>query len=379
MAAEAKNPQQTLPVAVFGTISIVTVFYAFAALALVGMQPYTDIDSESGFSIAFKDSGWLWASQLVAIGELVTLPIVVLISFMAQPRLQYAMAVDGLLPPIFKRLDCHGNLRASMVITGVALTLVALLVPFTFMNDMISAGVLLSFNLTNASLVVVRRQDLTRPGRCIALVTAFNALSLLSALLFAHLDLASAWVVLPVSTVGGLVWLTHQLVCCPETEDEERSVQYRVPWVPFTPLAGIYLNYYLIAQLTIDGLLLIAAYVAVGAVFYFSYGIHHSVGNADHWAEVLRESSNMPLDEEERDSLERMLFGRSSRESVTSVDLDLSRSRPASLSPALKSRGGSCSAHSGGPGGGAHAHGSGGMYSAVTNPLMEDPVDEEDA
>lgn len=39
--------------------------------------------------------------QITAIGELVTLPLVVLVSFMAQPRLLYAMAKDGLLPHMF--------------------------------------------------------------------------------------------------------------------------------------------------------------------------------------------------------------------------------------------------------------------------------------
>lgn len=39
--------------------------------------------------------------QITAIGELITLPLVVLVSFMAQPRLLFAMAKDGLLPHIF--------------------------------------------------------------------------------------------------------------------------------------------------------------------------------------------------------------------------------------------------------------------------------------
>lgn len=40
-------------------------------------------------------------AQITAIGELVTLPLVVLVSFIAQPRLLFAMAKDGLLPPLF--------------------------------------------------------------------------------------------------------------------------------------------------------------------------------------------------------------------------------------------------------------------------------------
>jgi amino acid transporter len=38
LAAEAKDPHRTLPIAVFGTIGTVTVLYALSSLALVGMM-----------------------------------------------------------------------------------------------------------------------------------------------------------------------------------------------------------------------------------------------------------------------------------------------------------------------------------------------------
>lgn len=157
LAAEAKDPQNTLPKAVFGTIGTVTVLYSLAALALAGMMNYEDIDENSGFSEAFKDRGWKWAQQIVAVGEIVTLPLVVLISFIAQPRLQYAMAQDGLLPKLFGEVDSSGNLRNGIIFSGIILTVVALFIPFTYLDGMISAGVLLSFNLTNSALIVTQR------------------------------------------------------------------------------------------------------------------------------------------------------------------------------------------------------------------------------
>ena len=156
MAAEAHDPKNDLPKAVFGTIGVVTFLYVMASLALVGMIRYDNAATENGFSSAFAYCDNDWAQQIVALGELVTLPVVVLVSFLAQPRLQYAMARDGLLPEIFGEVDKNGNLLMSILISGFLCTLIALFVPFTNLNDMISAGVLISFNLTNSSLIIIR-------------------------------------------------------------------------------------------------------------------------------------------------------------------------------------------------------------------------------
>lgn len=76
---------------------------------------------------------WYWAQHIVAMGEIVTLPLVVLISFLAQPRLQYALAEDGLIPKVFSETDGHGNLRKGIIISGVICTLVACAFLFSFL------------------------------------------------------------------------------------------------------------------------------------------------------------------------------------------------------------------------------------------------------
>lgn len=98
-----------------GTISIVTVLYVLASFALVGMQPFREAitheeNKDSAFSFGFKSNGARWAYEIVSIGELSTLPLVVLVSLIAQPRLQFAMAEDGLLPKVFSEIDNKGNL-----------------------------------------------------------------------------------------------------------------------------------------------------------------------------------------------------------------------------------------------------------------------------
>jgi amino acid transporter len=155
LANEAKNPAD-LPKAVLWTLAIVTVIYVLASIALCGMQNYENISDTSGFPSAFADRDIEWAAQLTAAGEVFTLPVVVLISLLAQPRLFAAMAKDGLLPLIFAKQNADGNFVWGNVLSGVPMTLLATFVPFSWMDDAISVGILFAFNMTNSALILMK-------------------------------------------------------------------------------------------------------------------------------------------------------------------------------------------------------------------------------
>jgi amino acid transporter len=74
------------------------------------------------------------------------------------------MSKDHLLPEIFSQIDRHGNLSHGIIISGIICTIIAIFIPFIYLNDVISAGVLFSFNLTNSSLIIIRRGDLHSPS-----------------------------------------------------------------------------------------------------------------------------------------------------------------------------------------------------------------------
>ncbi|DAZ99714.1 TPA: hypothetical protein N0F65_000892 [Lagenidium giganteum] len=156
LAGEAKNPTYNIPRAVIGTIVGAAFLSTMATFALVGMQKYTEIDPGESYGTAFVHNGWSWASTVVSTGEVFTMPITTFIGFLAQPRVQYAMAKDGLLPEIFARVDHHGNLFHGTLICGATITVLAIFVPFKILWDFISLGILVAFNLTNASLLLVR-------------------------------------------------------------------------------------------------------------------------------------------------------------------------------------------------------------------------------
>eukprot|EP01035_Chromulina_nebulosa_P031379 gene31379-41830_t len=218
LSSEVADQKRTVPRAVFGTIFAVTVIYCLASVALVGMHDYRTLDLHSGFAGAFRDRGLAWAADITAIGELITLPVVVLVSFLAQPRIQFAMAVDGLVPQAFAALDRRGNLSQGILLSGVPCILLAFFVPFTALEELISAGVLLCFSLTDAALILLRLQDAeaeailsnaragpsmpdsysgrssspSQHGRCKLLLLAFNVLSVALTSLVTQFDWKTA-------------------------------------------------------------------------------------------------------------------------------------------------------------------------------------------
>ncbi len=106
---------------------------------------------------------------------------------MAQPRLQYALSKDGLLPGIFSLVDDHGNIWYGTLISGIIVVLIASLVPFEHLNDMISAGILVAFCMTDSSLIIMRHESpINEPGKVERQVGLFNISSLIFGITFTH-------------------------------------------------------------------------------------------------------------------------------------------------------------------------------------------------
>ena len=302
VAGEAINPQRNMPLSIVISLSIVTTLYIIAALALTGMQPYGDISDVSGFPLAFQSRGHEWAAQISAFGEVFTLPIVVLISLMAQPRLQYALAKDGLLPQIFARVDNDGNIWHGTVISGIVIVLIASFVPFEHLNDMISAGILVAFCMTDSSLIIMRHESPNGDGKVENLLGWFNAAALLFGISLTHFKENLLGNIVTIFSICGLLFCLKELYKCPQailfggsirasqykgSVDMRIDSYFKTPFMPFIPCLGIFVNWYLISQLELIGIFFLVAYLGTAALFYFSYGIHHSVGANGGWDQYL--------------------------------------------------------------------------------------------
>ncbi|KAE8912286.1 hypothetical protein PF005_g25522 [Phytophthora fragariae] len=291
LAAEAKNPKKVLPLAVIGTVFGIMFLSSFASLALSGLVPYRQARSfGAGFDYAGKD----WAAQIVRAGETCTMPLVVLVSFLVQPRLNYALSCDGLMPRIFSKVDEKGNLFENTLITGIVFTVVAFLVPFDTLWDVVSFGILLSFNMTNSSLLMVRMRRQS-PTLAPKLIGGMVGSAWLAAFFYqiGYSNEGHVWCL-----ILGIIFLVLTVVAtvamyfkCPQDHPDADS--FSSPLVPFIPMISVLANFYLAAQINYTGIYASIGWLAASVVFYFSYGYKHSAGRTG-WSSLLslpRESS----------------------------------------------------------------------------------------
>jgi amino acid transporter len=284
IASEALHPQRDMPRAVLLTLSTVTLLYVSAALALAGMQPYQETSDTSAFPDAFEYHGVNWAAQIAGLGEVITLPVVVLITLMAQPRLQHALAQDGLLPEVFGRVSPSGNLRSGSLIAGTFMTIISTFVPFDYLDDLISSGILIAFSMTNGCVILMRCEPPThRPKLTGRLLILFNGLCLLTSLLlsregsFDGIVLAAVSGALTIATALFLAWMCPRRARFGGTEmrpvdNEAPSHLFETPFVPYLPCIGTFVNWYLIAQLDTFGILLLLLYLGAAATLYIALG-----------------------------------------------------------------------------------------------------------
>ncbi|WP_440222378.1 amino acid permease [Dokdonella sp. MW10] len=168
-AGEAKNPQRDMPMGILGSLAICTIIYIIVSLVLTGMLPFTQLGTPKPVATALEAyPSLLWLKHVVEIGAIAGLSSVILVMLMGQPRIFYAMAQDGLLPKIFKRV--HPKFQTphvGTVIVGFVACILAGFLPIGLLGELVSMGTLLAFATVSIGVLILRRTqpNLPRPFR----------------------------------------------------------------------------------------------------------------------------------------------------------------------------------------------------------------------
>jgi APA family basic amino acid/polyamine antiporter len=167
-AQEARDPQRDMPRGILGSLVICTVVYIAVALVLTGLVDYRTLNVPDPINVGVAATGLGWLSPIVKIGALAGMFSVILVNLLAQPRVFFSMARDGLLPEWAARV--HPRFRTphvTTIVTGIAVAIAAATLPLNVLSQLVSMGTLLAFGIVCAGVLVLRRTDpdMPRPFR----------------------------------------------------------------------------------------------------------------------------------------------------------------------------------------------------------------------
>jgi basic amino acid/polyamine antiporter, APA family len=168
-AQETKNPQRDMPIGILASLIICTILYVIVSAVLTGMVSYKELDVAAPVALALdRHAAPYWLGFAVKIGAVCGMTSVMLVMTIAQARIFFAMARDGLLPPFFGRV--HPRFRtpsSGTVVTGFFAALVGGLFPVKILGELVAIGTLAAFVTVCIGVLVLRRTrpDLPRPFR----------------------------------------------------------------------------------------------------------------------------------------------------------------------------------------------------------------------
>jgi APA family basic amino acid/polyamine antiporter len=163
-AEETKNPQRNLPIGILGGLAICTVIYMIVGRVLTGMVPYTELGVADPLAKALNVAGFTTVGWIVALGAIISMSAVLLVFQYGQPRIFFAMARDGLLPPWAAKL--HPKYRVphiTTIITGVFVAVWSLVGDANETYNLTNIGTLFAFALVSVGVLALRYTDPARP------------------------------------------------------------------------------------------------------------------------------------------------------------------------------------------------------------------------
>jgi basic amino acid/polyamine antiporter, APA family len=221
-AEESRNPQKDLPFGIIMSLIVCTVLYVGVAVVLLGMMKYTTFVSgaaaEAPVAYAMKYLGVhpLFRSVIV-IGALTGMISSLLVFQYGQARIWYAMSRDGLLPKLFSAV--HPKYQTPHWSTWIACFAVGIpagLVDIGDAADLANIGTLFAFVLVSLGVILLRRRQ------------------------------------------------------------PDRKRAFRVPFVPWFPLISVLFCGGLMFGLTVITWLRFVVWLALGLIFFVSWGRYFS-------------------------------------------------------------------------------------------------------
>jgi APA family basic amino acid/polyamine antiporter len=197
-AQEARRPQRDVPFALIGSLAVCTLLFAPMMLIVTGLVDYRALNVANPVAVAIDAAGpqLHWLVRVVQIGATIGMVSVLLVILMAQARILFVMAEDGLLPVPLARLHArHRTPAVATVLTAVIAAALSAVLPISMLGQMVSIGVLAAFIAVALAVLVWRRKypQALRPFRTPAVPAVPVGAVLVCGYMAAGLPAATWW------------------------------------------------------------------------------------------------------------------------------------------------------------------------------------------
>jgi len=205
---EVRDPRRTLPRAILLALAVVTVVYLLVALAAIGAQPWQRFEGqEAGLAeILTEVTGASWPAIVLAAGAVISIFSVTLVTLYGQTRILFTMSRDGMIPPVFSRVDPRTLTPVrNTIVVAIVVAVLAGFVPLDVLADLVSIGTLVAFCVVSAGVIILRRTapDLPRGFK----VPGYPVVPALSILACLYLITSLHWITIVVFAAWLLVAL----------------------------------------------------------------------------------------------------------------------------------------------------------------------------
>ncbi|KAJ8460403.1 hypothetical protein OPV22_033329 [Ensete ventricosum] len=281
MAEETQNPAKDIPLGLVGAMIITTGCYCLLAVTLCLMQPYSQIDPDAPFSVAFEAIGMDWAKYIVAFGALKGMTTVLLVSAVGQARYLTHIARTHMVPPWLAEVYATtGTPINATVVMLVATAVIAFFTNLGILSNLLSISTLFIFMMVAVALLVRRyyvsgeTTDSDR-NKLIAALVLILASSIATAAYWAAGGMG--WVGYMVSV---LVWFLSTAFLWWGVPQARAPQTWGVPLVPWLPSASIAINIFLLGSIDGPSFERFGIWTALLLVYYFFFGLHASYDTA---------------------------------------------------------------------------------------------------
>ncbi len=214
VSEEVRNPRRNLPLGMIGaTVAVLLIYVATLVITVGALEPEMLSKSLTPLADTAKLYYGLPGFAIITVGAVMAFVTTANAGVMAAARFPYAMGRDRLIPRFFSRTVGSRKMPLpALLITG-AVMVVAQLLPLVQLVTVASTVIMLSFILTNVSVIILR-----------------------------------------------------------ESEIQNYRPSFRMPWYPATPIVSMIIFAWLILELGLGSVQIAFGIILAGILLYFIFG-----------------------------------------------------------------------------------------------------------